>query len=95
MLTQKAVATARRNLVQRIERFWARHDETAADPISVWQRDHAFRAIELLRAGEYPDGERVMMYAEQPAFYKAGYVSPERTDADELMAYLKAPPPPA
>ncbi len=89
MMTQKAMATARRNLAQRIERFWKLHE--GKGDVSVWQTDQALRAIELLRAGEYPDGETAMMHAEMPdAFEPQSYRSPERKDTAVLLDHLKA-----
>ncbi|MDI1264575.1 MAG: hypothetical protein PS018_15080 [bacterium] len=61
--TPQSIATARRNLVQRIERYLAELEKRDA-AISQREGDHLVRALGHLEGGTFADGERDMMWAE-------------------------------
>lgn len=79
-------ATARFNLVRRLERFFAAHVDPAEKLLSGAQLANLAAAIEALHDGRYGDGEDAAMLAEKnwPARHLAGGRTP-RQIAD-LMA---------
>jgi hypothetical protein len=87
-LTVKAMETARRNLVQRIERLLAEAGKSGE--FTGWQADQLLEAIRQLEAGAYPEGERTMMRAELPHLYEPkGYMPQDRRDVAVLVAALE------
>src|SRR6266481_3669393 len=74
MTTFKALATARRNLWYRIDRYLAELEKRASQP-GRREGDHLLRALDHLEAGTYAEGERDMMWAE---------VATRQPDASEL-----------
>jgi len=58
------IATARRNLAQRIERFVAALEQAGRDPTRL-EANHVAAAIGCLRQDLWPDGETMMLYAEK------------------------------
>jgi hypothetical protein len=63
MTTFAALATARRNLVHRIERYLAEL-ETRETVIGQREGDHLARALDRLGVDNFPEGEREMSWAE-------------------------------
>ena len=63
--TTTALATARRNVLQRITRFieWLEKAPREPDP---WEGEHVQRALAALEELDFPRGEQVMMWAEWP-----------------------------
>src|SRR5436190_20938500 len=61
-----AVATARRNVAQRIERF-LNGLERADRPPNRRELYHLWEALQKLEAGQYPEGEDAMLKAERIA----------------------------
>ena len=80
MTTFKALATARRNLWYRIDRYLAGLENKASQP-GRREGDHLLRALDHLEAGTYAEGERDVMWAE---------VATRQPDASEL--HLTASP---
>ena len=78
MTTFKALATARRNLWYRIDRYLAELEKRASQP-GRREGNHLLRALLRalghLEAGTYAEGERDMMWAE---------VATRQPDASEL-----------
>src|SRR5882757_1492325 len=74
MTTFKALATARRNLWHRIDRYLAELEKRASEP-GRREGDHLLRALDYLEAGTYAEGERDVMWAE---------VATRQPDASEL-----------
>ena len=74
MTTFKALATARRNLWYRIDRYLAELEKRASQP-GRREGDHLLRAMDHLEAGTYAEGERDVMWAE---------VATRQPDASEL-----------
>ena len=62
-MTLKSVATARRNLSQRIDRYLVEMEKMEAQP-GRREGDHLVRALDHLQAGTFPEGERDMMWAD-------------------------------
>jgi hypothetical protein len=62
MTTFQALATVRRNLVQRIERYLAEL-ETREAVIGRNEGDHLARALDRLGVDNFPEGEREMSWA--------------------------------
>jgi hypothetical protein len=62
-VTQRAQATARRNLSQRIERYLLALERREAQP-GRREGDHLLRALSHLQTGAFADGERDVMWAE-------------------------------
>ena len=63
MTTFQALATARRNLWYRIDRYLAELETRASQP-GRREGDHLLRAMDHLEAEAYADGERDVMWAE-------------------------------
>ena len=86
-----AVATARRNVAQRIERF-LNGLERARRPPNRRELHHLREAFEKLEAGQYPEGEDAMLNAERIApIPEAGAPAVPESDAvsiTELRAEL-------
>ena len=74
MTTFKALATARRNLWYRIDRYLAELEKRTGQP-GRREGDHLLRALDHLEAGTYAEGERDVMWAE---------VATRQPDASEL-----------
>lgn len=89
MSAPSAHATARRNLVQRIDRFlWERIGPSTTD-LSDWQANQVLKAIELLEGEQFAGGERAMMKAEKAAIFEpAGYAVAGRSTAGQLLERL-------
>jgi hypothetical protein len=80
-------ATARRNLVQRIDRIL--REALATSTLSGWQADQIFVAIELLGGGHFADGEHAVMKAEEASLFEpSNYVAAARQDAGQLLERL-------
>lgn len=67
-LSPKAVATARRNLAQRIGRLITAMEKEAREP-TPWEAHYTVIALQLLEADRYPDGEWTMLHAERPDIF--------------------------
>jgi hypothetical protein len=63
-LSTTAVATARRNLAQRIGRVIKGMEAEGRDP-TPWEAHYMVIALQLLEAERYPDGEWTMLHAER------------------------------
>lgn len=73
MSSPSAYATARRNLVHRIERFF---NVAGTREIDAWECGQLVQAIEHLQAGSFSDGERSMLWAQRAeAFRPAAFLS--------------------
>ena len=66
-MTVPAMATARRNVVERIARFLDDLERDGREP-RHWQGSQVRAALSALERGNYPAGEDAMMRAERPAF---------------------------
>jgi hypothetical protein len=62
-ITQKAQATARRNLSQRIDNYLLALEKREAQPRRR-EGDHLLRALGHWQTGAFADGERDMMWAD-------------------------------
>lgn len=86
-LTVKAVATARRNLAQRIQRFLDALDREKRG-LTAWEADQLATALRYLGSGAYREGEEAMLRTERAeAFEPAGY-QPKRADVPDFRAEL-------
>lgn len=65
-ITLKAQQTARRNLVQRMERFL---DGAGDRLLTQWETDLLCRVLALLKTRQYRVGEDVMLEVERPDLY--------------------------
>ena len=78
-MTQKSVATARRNLAYRIMRYLDALDEEKRRP-SLHEGEQLLKALAKLKSTDYPDGEVAMMWAEwatrQPASAGTAFTDP-------------------
>lgn len=63
-MNPRAMATARRNLVQRVTRFLDALDRESRDPNRV-EGDHVLSALGHLAVDQWPHGEEAMMRAER------------------------------
>ena len=61
--TTTALATARRNVVQRITRFIEALEQAPREP-DTWECEHVQRALAALEELHFPRGEQAMMWAE-------------------------------
>ena len=88
-VSSAAVATARRNVAQRIERF-LNGLERARRPPNRRELHHLREAFQKLEAGQYPEGEDAMLNAERIAPIPEGAV-PESApvSVQELRAELR------
>ena len=59
----QALATARRNVVQRIARFIETLEQEPREP-DPWESEHVQRALAALEELDFPRGEQAMMWAE-------------------------------
>jgi len=62
MAMDTAIATARRDLAQRLERFLAAKRESV---LTAGEATNVAAALACLESGRYPDGEDAMMLAEK------------------------------
>ena len=62
MENSTSIATARRNLAQRVERFLAAKRESV---LTAGEATNIAAALACLESGRYPDGEDAMMLAEK------------------------------
>ena len=84
-----AHATARRNLVLRIEAFLRERETMPTPTLTGWQADQTFMAIEMLDSEQFADGEWVMMKVEKSQLWEpAGYVAVVEYDAPQLLERL-------
>lgn len=82
------LVTARRNLVQRINKLLLRGDEVS---LTAWQLSHLQGAIAQLEEGRFADGERTMSEAERPDLYEPShYVAERPIERQRLIEQLKA-----
>lgn len=92
-LSTTAVATARRNLAQRIGRLVSTMEKEPREP-TPWEAHYTVIALQLLEAERYSDGEWVALQAEREDVFNAPVSpSPLPTDANtastsELRARL-------
>lgn len=61
--TTTALATARRNVLQRITRFIESLEQAPREP-DPWECEHVQRALAALEELDFPRGEQAMMWAE-------------------------------
>ena len=85
-----SILADRRRLAWRIERFLrAQGYGPAPAKITGWQADQTFMAIEKLGAGEFADGEYLMMKVERPDLWEpVGYLAAAQHDARQLLDRL-------
>ena len=84
LLSPAAMATARRNLSQRIERLLKKADA------APWQLDQMLRAIDAMEEERFADGERTMMKAERPDLWEPkDYLPSNRKDGGHVIERLK------
>jgi hypothetical protein len=62
-LSPAALATARRNVAQRIARFIEALEQAPREP-DLWECKHVMRALAALDELDFPRGEQAMMWAE-------------------------------
>jgi hypothetical protein len=62
-LSPAALATARRNVTQRIARFIEALEQAPREP-DLWECVHVMRALAALDELDFPRGEQAMMWAE-------------------------------
>ena len=88
-----AVATARRNVAQRIERFLNGLERAGRLP----NRHHLREAFQKLEAGQYPEGEDAMLKAERiaPIPEVGAPAVPERSASMSQVAGASLPANPA
>ena len=67
-LSTTAVATARRNLAQRIGRLIKAMETEPREPTS-WEAHYTVIALQLLEAERYADGEWIVLHAERPDIF--------------------------
>lgn len=80
----KGLATARRNLAQRIERLLANLNKEAREP-TPWEAHYAVIAMEHLEFERYPDGEWIALHAEREDIFNTS-VSPKPLPPDAKTA---------
>jgi hypothetical protein len=61
-LSPTALATARRNVTQRIARFIEALEQAPREP-DPWECEHVMRALVALDELDFPRGEQAMMWA--------------------------------
>lgn len=84
-----AQASARRNLVWRIDEFLRKQMAMPAFALTGWQADQVQAAIDLLDADQFAEGERTMMQVEKAAIFEpAGYKPVNRSDVGQLIERL-------
>ena len=84
------IATARRNLVQRISNL-LRKAENGDINLTPWQLCEVQRGVEQLEEGRFAEGERTMSEVELPNLYEpTGYVAKEPIDRRHLVDQLAA-----
>ncbi|GEP60236.1 hypothetical protein [Reyranella soli] len=71
------IVTARRNLVQRINKLLLKGGETS---LTSWQLRQVQGAIEQLEEERFAEGERTMSEAERPDLYEPGEPRAARPD---------------
>ena len=69
-MTTKAAETARRNLVQRMERFLVT-SESDRTPIGPWETNLLCRVLAHLQTGQFRAGEDAMLQVESPDLYRS------------------------
>ena len=77
-LSPAALATARRNITQRIARFIEALEQAPREP-DPWECEHILRALTALDELDLPRGEQAMMWAEW---------APERRSPDAMANLL-------
>jgi len=89
-LSPSAHSTARRNLVQRIDRFLQEQVAMSTPTMTGWQADQVFVAIEFLDGEHFADGEHAMLKVEKASIFEpADYVPAVRHDARSLLERLQ------
>lgn len=83
-LSTTAVATARRNLAQRIERL-IKAMETAGREPTPWEAHYTVIALQHFESERYPDGEWIALHAEAEHIFNAP-VNPKPLPADAHKA---------
>ena len=90
-MTVQAMATARRNVAERIARFL---DDVERDgrELSHWEGDHVRYALAALERRYYPAGEDAMMRAERPDLFRSSNLANRRAMSSEapMLADLRA-----
>jgi len=88
METPRSIATARRNLAQRVERFLAAKRESV---LTAGEATNIAAALACLERGRYPDGEDAMMLAEKdwPPRGELGKAVPLEVLAERLAGLLR------
>jgi len=76
-MTVLAMATARRNVVERIARFLDDLERDGREP-GHWQGDQVRHALAALERGNYPAGEDAMMRAERPDLFRSSVLANRR-----------------
>ena len=86
-----AMATARRNVVERIARFLDDLKRDGREP-GHWQGDQVRHALAALERGNYPAGEDAMMRAERPDLLRSAILANRRAMLSEVptLANLRA-----
>ena len=89
METPRSIATARRNLAQRVERFLATKRESV---LTAGEATNSAAARACLESGRDPDGEDAMMLAEKdsPPRGEVGTAVPVEVLAERLAELLLA-----
>jgi hypothetical protein len=90
-MTVLAMATARRNVVERITRFLDDLERDGREP-GHWQGDQVRHALAALERGNYPAGEDAMMRAERPDLFRSAILANRRAMLSEVptLANLRA-----
>ena len=79
-MTVQAMATARRNVVERIARFLNDLERDRREP-SHWEGDQGRHALAALERQNYPAGEDAMMRAERPDIFRSSTFANPRSAA--------------
>jgi hypothetical protein len=90
-MTVLAMATARRNVVERIARFLDDLERDGREP-GHWQGDQVRHALAALERGNYSAGEDAMMRAERPDLFRSAILANRRAMLSEVptLANLRA-----
>jgi len=88
MENSTSIATARRNLAQRVERFLVAKRESV---LTAGEATNVAAALACLESGRYPDGEDAMMLAENdwPPRGELGKAVPVEILAERIAALLR------
>jgi hypothetical protein len=88
MESSTSIATARRNLAQRLERFLAAKRESV---LTAGEATNIAAALACLESGRYPDGEDAMMLAEKEWLLRGelGVAVPVEVLAERLTGLMR------